>query len=42
MLFAVLGVLCLARFRRRGGHAFSAAWLGWLVLGFAFLGAAVT
>ncbi|KAF0306413.1 Protein O-mannosyltransferase 1 [Amphibalanus amphitrite] len=42
MLFAALGVLCLARFRRCGERPFSASWLGWLVAGFAFLGAAVS
>ena len=42
MLFAVLGVLCLARFRHNSDRLLSAGWLGWLVLGFTFLGAAVT
>ena len=42
ILFGVLGVLCLARFRHCRERPFSAAWFGWLVLGFVFLGAAVT
>ena len=40
LLFSVLGIFCLVRFRQYRNRPFSLAWCGWLTAGFVFLGAA--
>ncbi|XP_043238855.1 protein O-mannosyltransferase 1-like [Amphibalanus amphitrite] len=42
LLFSVLGVFCLVRFRHYRERPFSLPWLGWLTAGFVFLGAATS
>ena len=40
LLFSVLGIFCLVRFRQFRDRPFSLPWCGWLAAGFLCLGAA--